>query len=445
MRLTHHSLIFVALLTVGIQQSVFAFDHDEDPSNEIELSSEEAAILRELEREGGFGKVRDIPLLDIYGFADVLVGGFIGMNDHVASQNNFGERITNVMLGNLNMYLDANLTHGFRFLGEIRFHTAPTATSEGPNFDGTADHFVHSTSWDAVDGNTPFSFGYIEIERAYLEYVYANWLKVKIGILLTPYGVWNVDHGSPVIIPTRRPFVVASELIPERQTGLEVSGLLSAGTLRIGYHAYTSNGRGSVSTALDLDDNLAVGGRLYIDTTALGRLRVGGSFYSGTTAEERVNVVPESLQTGSPELSSYFSIRNHELAFGADLVWKIAGFHLQAELLSRQVVYDNDARAPTLGGSTPDYHAWGAYGLLAYELPFWHLRPFFLAEHNDFGRADFGGLSGMTIFFIGLNIRVLPVVVFKAQYLHVKLSSNTGSSSVTDPQNGFEMQCSWAF
>ena len=61
-------------------------------------------------------------------------------------------------------------------------------------------------------------------ELCYVEHEFNGLLKLQAGQYLTPYGIWNVDHGSPTIIGIKKPFVVSNELFPEQQTGLQLFG-----------------------------------------------------------------------------------------------------------------------------------------------------------------------------------------------------------------------------
>lgn len=269
------------------EEAVSSFD-------EIELSAEEAALLQELEGEVGETQV---PSLSLYGFADLGMASYVGVDSTVGAFSPLSSRATTVAVGNLNLYLDANLTHGFSFLAEVRLHFAPMGNTVESDFtDATTRFFADSVATDATaDFSREFDYGFIELERVYAAYSFSDWLNVRAGLFLTPYGVWNVDHGSPVIIPTQRPYIIGDQFIPERQAGIEVFGVVPVEDWHIGYHLYMSNGRGPVSSILDLDDHLAWGGRLYLDTRALGHLTLGGSAYNGTRVDQRVTLVPESL------------------------------------------------------------------------------------------------------------------------------------------------------
>lgn len=426
--------------------ATYAQDAEEDISlDDIELSEEEKALLRELEADSGADGAAEEPSLRLYGFADFLIGGVFGLSENTSAIISASTRSNNVLLGNLNLYLDANLTHGFSFLAEVRFHVAPVGNKAVDFGDGTANPNVHARAVDLGDFGREFDFGYIEIERAYLQYEFAAWLKGRVGILLTPYGVWNVDHGSPVIIPIRRPYLIGDGFIPEQQTGFEILGSVPVGPVRIGYHAYATNGRGVVSRSKDVDDNFAFGGRVYVDTAEIGRMRVGGSFYSGTEAEQWQTFDPSTLATG-PQLKSYYRTRSQELALAADFTWDIAGFRVQSEVISRQVVFDDNARPSVGANKLPDHSSIGAYGLLAYELPFWNLQPYILYEYIDFGfeRVPNSTASSASVIYAGLRIRPIPTLAFKLQYTRASFDAAEGSA-FSDPINMAEIQTAFAF
>ena len=51
----------------------------------------------------------------------------------------------------------------------------------------------------------------------YGEYDVNEFLTVRAGRWLSPYGIWNIDHGSPAIIGVSRPYVVGAQLIASEQ------------------------------------------------------------------------------------------------------------------------------------------------------------------------------------------------------------------------------------
>lgn len=68
------------------------------------------------------------------------------------------------------------------------------------------------------------ALGRIQIERAWLEYSAHSLLTIRAGQGLTPVGIWNVDRGTPTIIPPSRPYVIGIGMFPTRQTGFELYG-----------------------------------------------------------------------------------------------------------------------------------------------------------------------------------------------------------------------------
>jgi hypothetical protein len=98
-------------------------------------------------------------------------------------------------------------------------------------------------------------------ECAEFEWTLEDKFSVLVGWFLTPYGIWNVDHGSPVLIASSLPDFFASEYCPTHQLGLQLRGQLATGkSSAVGWSAYVSNGR-SVGQG-DVDGAKNLGGRL---------------------------------------------------------------------------------------------------------------------------------------------------------------------------------------
>ena len=94
---------------------------------------------------------------------------------------------------------------------------------------------------DAV--SAPMWGGYTVIERAHLDWTDVSWLKVRVGNFFTPFGIWNVDHGTPTLISVQLPGLIQTRVMPIRQTGIQIYGNTFSGDWELGYMATVSNGR----------------------------------------------------------------------------------------------------------------------------------------------------------------------------------------------------------
>lgn len=351
--------------------------------------------------------------LHFYGFADVSVAkawpkAYVG---------NFPPRGGTFSVGNLNLYGTANLTHGFSSLMEVRFSYLPNA-----NIDAASLGLTSTAAADYADANRKVNWGGIVIERVHLDYSYSSQLNVRVGQWLTPYGIWNVDHGSPTIIPVSKPYPIGEQLFPPRQVGIEVFGSQLFRRATLGYHLTLSNGRGDFAH-IDSDRNKAVGARLYASTSEIGALTVGVSGYGGL-ATQSPRLVIESANP--PRIAAVSDDRFHELAFAWDLLWEWRSLRVQSEVIVTQVSYRDPDRKLASGfaqvvGLVPDHVAWGSYLLLTYRLPWWNIMPYAMVEQFDRGYARHslvvagGNNVNVTALVGGINVRPVPSVVLKGQ------------------------------
>lgn len=375
------------------------------------------------------------PSLHFYGFADFsfsYIGGNSGIDQLLGDAPAFAT-------GNVNLYAAASLSERWKSLVEIRFSVLP---------DGSLDQStlkrIDTSAFDYTNLGAKVHWGGIILERAWLEYSLHQLLTIRGGTWLTPVGIWNVDHGTPTIIPALRPWVINNALFPLKQTGLELYGSQLIGETTLGYHFTISNGRGSLESYGDLDNNKALGGRVYVNFNVLGSLTLGASIYRGRNTTADMKVVGTSASKSITE-------QYDELSSGADLLWKWQGVHLQAEFMSHQVRFTSagaivppSTRATT--GELADYHEMGGYVLLGYRLPLsWlPLMPFIQYDALDNGGGELRlptGPRNVSSYSVGLNYRPIPSVALKAQYYRLRLQSSSG----TQHADAIRLAAAWSF
>jgi hypothetical protein len=371
--------------------------------------------------------------LDIYGFADFTYSHLLNKKFYFAAPYN------SFAVGNLNLYVASDLGSKFHSLAEVRFTYLPNGNSSfSPT--GTAAR-TDTTASDYADIGRPVRWGGIVIERAWLEYAAHPLLNIRAGHWLTPYGIWNVDHGSPVVIGVQRPYIVGDQLLPQSQTGLELYGKHDFSAFELGYHLTLSNGRGPIDTYQDLNNNKAIGGRLFMHAdTPAGSVTLGASAYTGryTDRTQALVVNPDNTAAFSYPITADY----HEVSYAADLKWEFSGFLLQSEFILNQIRY-NDPRPALLGPTpafAPDTQRWGVYGLAGYRFDFLGTMPYAELEYYDSGPS----LLGKTADVIGgLNVRPTGRVVLKAQYIYAWFP---GSLLPPDSHyNVLNFQAAWSF
>ncbi len=383
-------------------------------------------------------------LLDIYGFADLTYRRFL------VGQDNQWRNYTSLdhgsfAVGNFNIYLSSRISERWRALGEVRFTYLPNgAQTIGP--DGSLE-YGDTTVADYTDMGRDTRLGGIKIERVWLELNANQYLNVRVGQWLTPYGIWHVDHGSPVIVTTQRPFAIGEQLFPERQTGLQLRGQAYLGASTLEYVATMSNGRGASDEYRDLDGNKALGGRIAFRSQPCGELTIGASVYTGRFVEVSKTTRIEALSDG-PDLvfDSQRDVEADELSYAADLRWNWKGLLVQSEVVANETRFKEGARpplvAPDPAARQPDFLRWGGYVLLGYRTPWVGVMPFSTIQYLDLTNTD--AMPPLWGGSFGVNIRPDPRVVIKGEYI-AGLLDGVGSIGYRDPIRLFQAQVAWAF
>jgi hypothetical protein len=223
------------------------------------VATTDAPVQLDDDQPGAADSLLNGEALKIYGFGDV------GYRQLLVPKTSpwlvYFNRHPSMFVGHLNFYFDSQLAERWRALAEVRFTYLPQGGWHTDG-NGVATHNdVHSP--DYMDFTRERPVGGLMIERAFIEYSASSWLSVQAGQFLTPYGIWNVDHGSPVIIGVSPPFLVGARLLPDSQVGLLGYGRVSlVNDLELSYALGVSNGRTDLIAYEDLDDNKAITARL---------------------------------------------------------------------------------------------------------------------------------------------------------------------------------------
>jgi hypothetical protein len=348
--------------------------------------------------------------LQLYGFASVSYFNFLSSDRQVLNQ--FIPKEGSFFVGDLNLYASKQLSESWRTLVELRFTYAPNGKVLS---DGTIEN---NQSYDMGNLGRAVSWGGVNIERAYLEYELHQLLTIRAGTFLTPYGIWNVDHGAPVVIPVFRPYILNEQLFPERQTGLDLFGKYAFGAYALSYHVTASNGRGFYDQFRDLDETKAFGGRLQLETPWLGGLRFGASAYHGRFVDRESDFTRVNPKTKDVDNVTPRGVRYDEMAYAADILYDAYGLRLQGEFVARELAYLSGARAPDGAGFRPDSYAMGGYALVGYRFEYlWHVMPFaFYQRYRRDETSQTAIFSALENYAVGLNFRPIPTLALKLQF-----------------------------
>lgn len=398
----------------------------------------------------------------VYGFFDMTFNKFFYDKD--STYNILYNPHSSFMMTNLNVYFSSQMTETLGALAELRFSFLPMGSKTQELMDNEVE--LHMTdgsvmvfgSHKLVDTTVrdpfttaEFKLGGVGIERLHLTWTPRDWFNVIAGRYLTPYGIWNVEHGSPVITTARLPYMQIREMAPLAQTGLQIYGrLFPRDNLFLDYAVTLSNGRGFVESMMDLDENKGLGLKMRLTyESAKVRFQVGGYGYMGTYVERKKRMVmilnaegqidatvDNSFTTITPPIDAY-----DEYVATADLLLEAFGLTLQSEYIWRYVDYTTpghpeDTETNFAGVEATDPH-WGyasftgqsVYCLLSYRLPLdrwlgqFKITPYVMYEYN--ASNDTQPYINVKYYIAGVNMKPSPFVTLKLE------------GNMMDPKNQF--------
>jgi hypothetical protein len=353
------------------------------------------------------------PPLNIYGFADMGVQ-HVWLDERSFLSNLAPSNSTSFVIGNVNLYFDAQPIKNWRGLVEVRFTNAPLGDTV--TYGGLAGKYQRKDTFSydphATVTNAPMWAGAVVLERAWIEWNEHQMFKLRVGNWFTPFGIWNEDHGSPTLIATTLPQFILQRLIPIRQTGLMGYGNTFLGEWELGYMLTFSNGRQELSN-FNFEDKFGYGGRLYLrrETGTLNST-FGVSYFTGTTSDRTVDLVAINPVTfATPTTWEY-----NEHVLGADIAVDIDSTRIRTEAMVRRQTFTRGLRAlanPNVPGVfEADKWQYSAYLLVAHQLPWAGLEP--LVRLEMFEGPSFLG-DGAFSYWAGLNIHFNSAVQLKTE------------------------------
>jgi hypothetical protein len=402
----------------GAPSPVAATPRTSDPAiaaltKQLSALTEEVAAQRAMLESTGSDQealAKDAPLR-IYGWMDMGVNKAWVGNQNVLSII-LPTKALNFAVGNINLYFDFQPSERWTSLVEVRFTNLPDGTVEVisgvPGLRNTA-----ASDYGAPIPWAQTKMGGLILERAYIQYRFNDLMQVRVGQFLTPFGIWNVDHGMPTLIALGLPVFMVQALFPIVQIGVEVVGNTRVGDWDLGYMAYISNGR--TQYQVDLTDDKMFGGRVYARTSHPWRLQLGLSGLTGRYSEKQLTVTSFTPTVFAETETTAF----REVDLGADLSLDVGPFRLRSELSRGQYVFEEGKRPPDLWGPPGTKAAnnvqFDWYLLAAYRLPWLNLEPYLYYERFQW-RTSLG--DGYMAFSGGLNVYFTPVAQLRLQYIY---------------------------
>jgi hypothetical protein len=379
---------------------------------QLRAASDEHAVEAELAAIGGEGDVEEFArpdTLSIYGYLDVGLVRLFARKDNNIRGFSTTEAST-FLLGNVNFYFDVSPATDWRGLTEIRFTNLPHG-DDVPGVQGLLPYERIDTTANnqtSPDGRDKVLLGSIIIERAWIQWQRYPQLNVRVGQWLTPFGIWNVDHGTPVLITLLQPDFQISQQFPSRQTGLLFEGAVPIDAWTLRYDAYISNGR--TKSLFDYTDDKALGARLVLAKLGGDMIGFGTSFYYGTSQDQQKNIVDFSPL----RIERENKVELTEVAAGVDFALDLGPLRLRSEGVMRHVEYEEGKFAPPENDQPnafePSHYYWEGYLLGGYRLPWLGLEPTMWLE-LIYSPSPSGNLAA-TI-GPGLNVHFDPSVQLK--------------------------------
>jgi hypothetical protein len=390
--------------------------------------------------------------LNVYGFMDFNVEKLIVEDNnflhlYVPDDIQYG-------LNHANLYFDFNPNSSSRALVEVAFNSRTTTQAGQSGFvynlhtnagtiplPGGASIPVAAsdTVLAQVPGSRAVTIQNFVLERAWLELKFNRYANLRFGRFITPAGIWNVDHGSPVILTVAQPYQTSLlPIFPIRQDGIMLAGATFFGDHDLEYKLYLSSGSETTNDIEDMND-FGGGGNLRATLDLPISVKVGVSGYSGMVREAymRQTVNREEdfadimTQSAGGTIAPYMMSWDHadadyqfvtttemrETAIGVDLRLDINEIGLQGE-------FNMKTQEDELKGNGDQASWYGWYALACYKVRMGtrSLTPYFKYERLWWEDLDavsspiqYSPLIGFQSYMVGLNIALSANIRLKLE------------------------------
>jgi len=293
----------------------------------------------------------------------------------------------------------------------------------------------------------------MNLERVHIDIAFQDAFKLRFGKFITPAGVWNVDHGSPVVLTVRQPLqTTVAPIFPESQLGMMAFGSTPLGDNDLNYSGYISGGRidgssSAVSTvgksSLDKATDFAYGGHVGVKLDLLKSVGLGTSFFNGPLRKKyetnQVVFALEDLLGGVQKPRDYtvtdsYWKKERETAVGVDAKVEVSQLLLQSE-------YNYSHRDNELVEGTSTITGWYVLGAWTQPLtPDFGITPYVMYEAiatditgaGASGSFNNGGLSGLTTLQFGLNASIYSNVHLKTEYMFLSFQQDKDTWKIQD-------------
>jgi hypothetical protein len=349
------------------------------------------------------------------------------------------------LLQHLHLYFLSRMTDSLRFLTEIQFTYLPNGTEI--SFDSGTE--VWNTAVSDPYSQNELRLGGVVIHRAWFKWEPTQFFGIKAGCYLTPYGIWHVDHGSPVRLSILPPFenntitpaaIRGKKPLPDSQLGIVVFGrLFPYKNLFFDYAFTVSNGRGPADTVIDYDSNKGLGLQLKLTYSRPNvEIAAGGYGYFGEYSERKNS--PSETGDGTYGASSEIAENFKEYVLETDLSVVLYGVRVQAEYIVNLTKYEKGGRPleTAVGGNAfqPDFTGNYVYGLVGYQLPLDRLLKdmpitVYFGSEFDMPRDYMEDFKNFILWF-GVNFKPSPYVTLKVEASRTHLEHEEFASAKAD-------------